>query len=244
MMMRVAPTPTHQQARGCVSGALYGAHHLRALVLTLRHAVVPALAVAVFLASFSPTARTTKPSTKEATKLPTKPASKLPTKAPTTPQPTQAFACTSLTVDLHGFINLNVLGINGGMTFLKARTFLRSSPAMSQCCNQRAHLASISGPTENARFQASIRPFTLANALIGLNNLANPPNYTWDGSTEAVTYTKWCGPDRSDCPCGRQHPFFVLNSCAGLIPNSGYWFNYECNTATFDNQYDCEPPGR
>jgi hypothetical protein len=148
---------------------------------------------------------------------------------------------------LYGWVNLNVLGINGGMTFLKARTFLRSSPAMPQCCNQRAHLASISSATENARFEATIRPYGSATALIGLNNLANPPNYTWDGTTEAVTYTNWCGPGTIPFPCGRQHPFFTINSCAGLVPNSGYWFNYECNTAAFDNlmvEYDCEPPGR
>jgi hypothetical protein len=172
--------------------------------------------------------------------------------------PSRAFACTSLSVDpdtghLYGFVNLsdlgnlNDLGINKGMTFIEARTFLRSSPAVPRCCNQTVHLASIMDGAENERFRAKFPSTQSVVGLTGLNNVDNPPNYAWEGTIEAVSYTNWCGPSTIPYPCGLQHPFLTNNSCAALIPNNGYWFNYDCATVRFTTlllEYDCDPPRR
>jgi hypothetical protein len=123
------------------------------------------------------------------------------------------------------------------MTPLEAFTFVGSSPLMPQCCNQTAHLASISDSAENERFRVITGPLSVG--MIGLSNVDNPPTYAWEGTTEAVNYTNWCG-------CGDlQEPLMTNNSCAGMRGNDGRWFEGLCTDMVFVFllvEYDCEPP--
>jgi hypothetical protein len=192
--------------------------------------------------TISPTNAPTKAPTKQPTMAPT--ISKSPTKAPTPSAPVVApFACSSLSTDpdtghLYGLVDLTALGVPVQvMTFLEARTFLGSSPLMPQCCNKTAHLASISDATENERFRVANPNFL--TAWIGVNNYDNPPNYAWDGITEAVNYTNWCG-------CGGgQEPTLTSDSCAQMRPTDGKWNEFHCDFAQSPYllvEYDCEPP--
>jgi hypothetical protein len=133
-------------------------------------------------------------------------------------------------------VDLTALGIPS-LGSVETRTFFASSPLMPKCCNQTAHLASISDATENERLRAMIPTNDTAYVLIGVNNYDNPPNYVWDGTAEAVSYTNWCG-------CGEaQQPIETSNVCAAM-DKDGKWNELVCDLSqgpTLLVEYDCEP---
>jgi hypothetical protein len=181
--------------------------------------------------------------TKQPTMAPT--ISKSPTKAPTPSAPVVApLACSSLLTDpdtdhLYGMVDLPSLGITQGLTLVEVRTFLASSPLMPQCCNKTAHLASMSDATENERFRATVPTNFIFYLSIGLNNFDNPPNYVWDGTTEAVNYTNWGGFGGNSDP----YPRLTFDSCAFMDPTNGMWLDIACGGRFYFLlvEYDCEP---
>jgi hypothetical protein len=130
------------------------------------------------------------------------------------------------------------------MTFQGAVQYFQSS-AMPRCCEAgvQAHLASIASQEENERFLAALRAITdFTVGVIGLNNLENPPAYAWQGISEDVGYTKWCGPGTVPFACGLQSPSRGNNSCAAMSGAGGYWVDYNCLTTQFSLflvEYDC-----
>jgi hypothetical protein len=114
---------------------------------------------------------------------------------------------------------------------------------LNKCCGKAAHLVSITSSQE-ALFLRSLSN----DGWIGLNNLnqTSASKFVWDGTSEAVSYTFWCGTPQDQGGCSVQYPIGGANRCTysyGTASANGRWLDADCSeraARSFFIEYDCD----